>query len=330
LNDIPLAGRATHVMRFPADELMARRASTLLFEQLDPDEAAVAAFEGERSWLVEVHFAHEPDREMLTELVRVACDGCEPDGIVFEQIAETDWIAASLAGLPPVRVGRFVIHGAHDRARVGSNRIGIEIEAALAFGTGHHGTTQGCLGALERALRTRPPRKVLDVGTGTGVLAIAAARALKREVMAGEIDPLAVAAAIGNARQNRAGALVRAVKADGVRHPTIRTGARYDFVLANILLPPLKRLARPVRMLAAPGATVVLSGLMPDQANAARAAWASQGLVLRRAVTIENWTTLTFVLPRNRKRPDRRNPSGRKIPGRLPAYFTKGSLSASL
>ena len=321
---------ATHVMRFPADEMMARQASALLFEQLDPEEAVVASFEGENGWVVEVHLAHEPSREMLLELVRAACDGCEPEGIVFEQIAEKDWIAASLAGLPPVRVGCFVIHGAHDRARVGPNHIGIEIEAALAFGTGHHGTTQGCLAALGRALRTRRPRQVLDVGTGTGVLAIAAARALKRTVIAGEIDPLAVTAAIGNARANRAGALVHAVRADGVRHPAIRAGARYDFVLANILLPPLKRLARPVRMLLAPGATVVLSGLMPDQANAARAAWASQGLILRRAMIIENWATLTFVLPRKRQRPDRQSPSGRKILRRLPAYFTKGSLAASL
>jgi ribosomal protein L11 methyltransferase len=330
LSGVVLSGRATHVMRFPADELLARQASALLFEQLDPEEAAVAAFEGENGWLVEVHLTHEPDRNLMIELVRAACNGCEPEGIVFEQIAETDWIAASLAGLPPVRIGRFVIHGAHDRARVAPNRIGIEIEAALAFGTGHHGTTQGCLAALERALRTRPPRKVLDIGTGTGVLAIAAARALKRPVVPGEIDPLAVAAALGNARANRAGVLVRAVKADGVNHPAIRAGAPYDFVLANILLPPLKRLARPVRMLLAPGATVVLSGLMPEQANAARAAWSAQGLVLRRKQTIENWTTLTFVLPRKRKRPGGQSLSGRKILRGLPPYFTKGSLLASL
>ena len=284
----------TFVMRFAAEEATARRVSEILFEQLDPEEAAVAAFEGQGTWLVEVHLSHEPDRARLTALVRDACGGGHAPEISFEPVAEADWVAASLAGLVPVWVGRFVVHGAHDRAKVKSNQIGVEIEAALAFGTGHHGTTQGCLAVIDRASKNRPPRRVLDLGTGTGVLAIAAARALKRQVIAGEIDPLAVAATIGNARANRAGNLVHAVRADGVRHAAIRAGAPYDFVLANILLGPLKRLARPVRGLLAPGATVVLSGLMPEQANAALAAWCGLGLVLRRRRVIDNWVTLTL------------------------------------
>ncbi len=116
----------------------------------------------------------------------------------------TGWPRAS-PGLPPVRVGRFVVHGAHDREKVGANQIGIEIEAALAFGTGHHGTTRGCLAAIERVGKVRRPRRVLDVGTGTGVLAIAAARAFRRPVVAGDFDPVAVATARANARMNRAG-----------------------------------------------------------------------------------------------------------------------------
>jgi ribosomal protein L11 methyltransferase len=161
---------------------------------------------------------------------------------------------------------------------------------------------------------------MLDLGTGTGVLAIAAARALKRRVVAGEIDPVAVAATIANARLNGAGNLVHAVRADGVRHGAIRTGARYDFVLANILLGPLKRLARPVRRLLGPRATVVLSGLMPEQANGARAVWCADGLVLRRRQTIENWVTLTLQRSarprrlRKRKRPGGEAQPGRKLP----------------
>jgi ribosomal protein L11 methyltransferase len=285
----------THVLRFAADEATAKRVSDLLFEQLDPDEAAVSAFEGPAGWLVEVHLANDPDRARLTQLVQQAAGkSAAPE---FSQVEEKDWVAASLEGLAPVPVGRFVVHGSHDRARVRPNEIGIEIEAALAFGTGHHGTTQGCLAAIDRALKARAPRRVLDIGTGTGVLAIAVASATKRRVVAGEIDPKSVEATKGNARVNRTGTLVLTVHADGVRHPAIRAGARYDFVVANILLSPLKRLALPVRRLLARRVTVVLSGLMPEQENAALAAWRAEGLVLRRRQVIDNWVTLTLARP---------------------------------
>jgi ribosomal protein L11 methyltransferase len=287
---------ATHVMRFSASETDAKRASEFLFERLDPDQAAVSAFEGDGTWIVEVHFREVPDRARLTTLARDACSGTTPE-ISFDRVAVTDWVASSLAGLSPVRVGRFVVHGAHDRGKFSPNTIGIEIEAALAFGTGHHGTTKSCLAAIERAARSRRPRRILDLGTGTGVLGIAAARAMHRPVVAGEIDPWAVLAARINARANRAGGYVRVVRANGTRHPAICTGGRYDLVLANILLKALQRLARPVRALLAPRAVVVLSGLIPSQENAALSAWRSQGLVLRRKDIVENWVTLTLALP---------------------------------
>jgi ribosomal protein L11 methyltransferase len=283
-----------------------------LFERLDPDQAAVSAFEGEGSWVVEVHFREAPDREQLTALARDACDGKTPE-LSFDRVAVTDWVASSLAGLTPVRVGRFVVHGAHDRGKFSPNTIGIEIEAALAFGTGHHGTTKGCLAAIERTARLRKPRRVLDLGTGTGVLAIAAARTLHRPVVAGEIDPWAVIAARINARANRAGGYVRVVRANGIAHPAIGAGAPYDLVLANILLKPLQGLARPVRGLLARGSTVVLSGLIPSQAEAALSAWRGQGLVLQRRDTIENWVTLTLALPAAKKTTPRRGKPGRGV-----------------
>jgi ribosomal protein L11 methyltransferase len=299
-------------MRFAASEADARRASEFLFERLDPDQAAVSAFEGDASWIVEVHFREAPDRERLRTLARDACDGKTPE-LSFERVAVTDWVASSLAGLTPVRVGRFVVHGAHDRGKFSPNTIGIEVEAALAFGTGHHGTTRGCLAAIERIARVRRPRRILDLGTGTGVLAIAAARSMRRPVVAGEIDPWAVLAARINARANRAGGYVRVVRANGIAHPTIRTGAPYNFVLANILLKPLQGLAWPVRSLLARGATVVLSGLIPSQADAAVSAWRGQGLVLRRKDIVENWVTLTLALPVAKKTTPRRGKPGRGV-----------------
>jgi ribosomal protein L11 methyltransferase len=234
-----------------------------------------------------------------------------------------------------VHAGRFIVHGAHDRAQVKPNEVGIEIEAALAFGTGHHGTTRGCLLALDglvrqaerlrkichrhpevRAKRTskgdgrssfegrlrRPPqddgsklsiKRVLDIGTGSGVLAIAAAKALRCAVTASDIDPLAVNAARGNARLNRALGITF-VQGAGARTRTITRGAPYDLIFANILLGPLTRMAMPVAQLAAPGARIVLSGLLPSHANAALSIYRAQGLVLERRIPLDGWMTLVL------------------------------------
>ena len=193
------------------------------------------------------------------------------------------------------------MHGAHDRARIPFNRIGIEIEAALAFGTGHHGTTRGCLLALDWLCKSRgggAMRRILDLGTGSGVLAIAAARALRQPVLATDIDGSAVRAARANAALNRAGGFVEVIRADGVTAPKLRERAPYDLVLANILLRPLQRLAAPLTRLTAPGARVVLSGLLASQANAAIAAY--RGLALERRIDLDGWTTLILV---RRQRP---------------------------
>jgi ribosomal protein L11 methyltransferase len=187
------------------------------------------------------------------------------------------------------------VHGRHDRACVAVNRIGIEIEAALAFGTGHHGTTRGCLLALDRILKARRPRRVLDVGTGSGVLAIAAAKASRRRVVASDVDPRAVTAARENARTNSAGALVDVIHARGLVDRRFRARAPYDLVLANILLEPLKRLAVPLARLATPHGRVVLSGLLSAQANAALAAYRTQRLTLEHRILLDGWVTLILA-----------------------------------
>jgi ribosomal protein L11 methyltransferase len=196
---------------------------------------------------------------------------------------------------------------------VRANRIGIEIEAALAFGTGHHGTTRGCLLALDRIVKARRLRRILDVGTGTGVLAIAAAKALRRPVLASDIDARAVAIARENARHNRAGAYVDVVHAPGLGRRRFRASAPFALVFANILLEPLQRLATPMARLVAPNGYIVLSGLLTSQAGAALASYRARGLVLKRRIRLEGWATLVLVRPAI-KRVDRARGWTRKEP----------------
>lgn len=300
------AGASTIVARVDTDEQSARRIADLFAESFAADDVAVSiADAGSGNWHVAIHFGGAPDRQSVRALATIAAGAAAAAKLRFERIAATDWVGKSLAGLKPVQAGRFVIHGAHDRPRVPLNCIGIEIEAALAFGTGHHATTRGCLLALDRIgklrakplpIRNGPPRRampgVLDLGTGSGVLAIAAARALRQSVLASDIDAAAVRVARANARRNRVAGMVAAVQADGISRRAISTRAPYAIVLANILLRPLQQFAAPLMRLLAPGARVILSGLLSSQANAAIAAY--RPLALERRIELDGWTTLVL------------------------------------
>jgi len=291
LEGLPPNG-ASHVLRLVADQRRARAIADLIVETFDPTETAAAAFEIDDGpdWVVEVFFADEPDHDDIRALIEVATDAETASRAEFSHIAEQDWVTNALAGLAPVRAGRIVVHGSHDRGRLRANDIGIEIEAALAFGTGHHGTTLGCLRALLRICARRRPRRILDVGTGTGVLAIGAALLLKQQVASGDIDPVAVETATANARANHAGAFVRPVVATGLRHPALQ--GRYDLIFANILAKPLRLMAPAIAAAAAPGGELVLSGLLARDVPGVLSAYAAQGFALVERGDIDGWAAL--------------------------------------
>ncbi len=209
-----------------------------------------------------------------------------------EALADADWLKLALSGLPPVRAGRFFVYGAHDAGLAPVNAVALRIEAGAAFGTGHHGTTVGCLAAFDQLLKARRFGRVLDVGTGTGLLAIAAVRTGSSVARGSDIDPVSVRIARDNARINRV--RLRFVCADGLAHRAIRGSAPYDLVFANILARPLIRLARPIHRALRPGGRVILSGLLRVQEREVRAAYLARGLVFERRLYRDAWATLVM------------------------------------
>jgi len=290
-----MTAMSTTVARLACDEPTARRLAATLGEVFDADDTVCAAFEDDAGqWQIAIHFGQPPDEANLRVQVALVAGETAAAALSIEQVAAADWIGQSLAGLQPVRAGRFIVHGAHDRSRVKPNDIGIEIEAALAFGTGHHGTTRGCLLALDDLAKRRRARRVLDVGTGSGVLAIAAARILRARLTASDIDRVAVEAARANARLNRVGAAITFLRAAGVKARMIKRDAPFDLIFGNILLGPLLRLAVPLSRLAGRNARVVLSGLLPGHANAVLSIYRAQGFVLERRIPLDDWVTLVL------------------------------------
>ena len=292
--------RAAHVMRLSCGEAAARRIADIIVETFDPATTAAAAFEktaqasgsNNSPWIVEAYFGTPPDEANVRALVSIVAGAAVARAATFGRVDERDWVAASLEGLKPVRAGRFLVHGAHGRDLVKANDIAIEIEAALAFGTGHHGSTRGCLHMLDLVARKRRPRAILDLGAGSGVLAIAAAKLFKLKVCAGDIDGLGVKAAFANAKRNGVANFVRPVLAKGAAHPLFRRGAPFDLVLANILARPLRDLAPQIARATAPGADIVLSGLIALDVPGVAAAYGMQGIALARRIDIDGWATL--------------------------------------
>jgi len=212
--------------------------------------------------------------------------------VKVEVLADADWLAMSLSGLPPVRAGRFFVYGAHDQGRAPPNAVNLKIDAGAAFGTGHHGTTVGCLVAYDELLKRERFDKVLDVGCGTGVLAIAAARTGAALAVGTDIDAPSVRIANENAKLNQANA--RFVHASGLNDIKVRAGAPYDLVFANILAPPLVALSQDIKMSLRIGGVAILSGLLRTQERRVSAAYLSRGFRLEWRIHRDAWSALVL------------------------------------
>lgn len=283
--------------RITADEIEAKRIAGILEAAFEDDGNPVSIYEIEMDgpWTAEILFFDGTPGEAEERIRdRVGADAFGAP-VVADTLPETDWVVKSLEGLKPVRAGRFMVHGGHDRAKVPANAIGIEIEAAQAFGTGHHGTTAGCLAELGRVLSRRRYSRVLDLGTGSGVLAIAIAKLARVPVLATDIDPVASAIAARNARLNGVQAQVETLTATGVSHRRFAEWAPFDLVVANILAKPLMQLAAPLAALMQSDATLVLSGLRVSDGPRVIAAYRLQGFRLVRRGERDDWLTLTMA-----------------------------------
>ena len=212
--------------------------------------------------------------------------------VIVEKLADADWLAMSLSGLPPVRAGRFFVYGAHDQGIVPNNTINLKIDAGAAFGTGHHGTTVGCLIAFDELLKRERFERVLDVGCGTGVLAIAAAKTGSKVAVGTDIDQPSVRIANENAKLNMADA--RFVHAFGLNDRKVRQHGPYDLVFANILAPPLVSLSQDIKNALSLGGVAILSGLLRTQERRVSAAYLSRGFVLERRIHRDAWSALVL------------------------------------
>lgn len=292
--------RAVWALRFESGKTQAQEAMAALEKAAEPAAQAVSCFDlhdGKR-WRVEALYDAPPDRESLLPLLgdelALTAD--------IELLADEDWVANSLHGLPPVICDRLFVHGSHDAGAAPAGSLPIRIEAGLAFGTGHHGTTFGCLEALERLHRHYRFRDILDLGCGSGVLAIAAAKLWPgARVWAADIDAEAVAVARANTQLNHV-PHIRTVRAPGLANARLRAAAPFDLIAANILARPLTRLAADIVPALRPGGFAVLSGLLADQERPVLNFYEGRGLHREHRANMAGWVTLSLRKPRVRKR----------------------------
>ena len=266
-----------------------------LGEDLTPEPVGSGVFEiedGSDRWEVGLYFTESPDEVALA--LMAAAFGADP--FVISELPEVDWVAHVKRELSPVEAGRFFVHGSHDADKVPDGAEALLIEAAMAFGTGHHSTTKGCLLALDRMIEAgAQPHRIVDIGCGTAVLAMAAARVFPVLVLAGDIDPVAVDVAKANVIANGLDGRVECVEAVGFDHPLIEDAAPFDLIFANILKQPLIDLVPDMARNLAHGGKAILSGILTTQADEVIAAYQAGGLMLERRDDYGEWSTLVVT-----------------------------------
>ena len=279
----------------------AHAVAVALQDLVTPAPNALTLFEkqgtcnGADQWQIEAYFEAAPDPIALHAQVESLLD-CKLPPFELAPVPDLNWVAISQKALPPVLAGRFAVHGGHDRARIPQGPNAIEIEAGEAFGTAHHATTYGCLLAIDRLTRRRAFSNVLDLGCGSGVLAIALARALpKARILATDLDARSVAVARENMRVNGEAGRITALQAAGLAHSALRRSPAFDLVVANILAEPLIMLAPQIARKLEPGGALVLSGILSHQSAAVIAAYRTQGLAVVRHDRVTGWSALQFV-----------------------------------
>ncbi len=284
-----------HTVTLTAPRAVIESVSDML-TRLDPSPAeAVDAREETRThWKLDAYCADEAAARTCADLIEAEFPGLEAG---VKALEDRDWVALSLEGLPAVKAGPFIVAGAHELARAHAGRIPVWIEAGPAFGTGHHGTTAGCLEAYSRLMRRGTPNTVLDIGTGSGVLAIAALKSGAKRALGTEIDAPSLVVAKENAYNNRVGRRLSLSLANGVRGGQVRAGAPYDLVFANILAGPLIRLSADIPGVMALGGHLILSGLLTPQEPLVRAAYRGRGLIEVDRIRMNGWSTLVYQTP---------------------------------
>ena len=285
------------------EETAARLFADDIMAMLEDDGLPVSLFEQEQhpgNWTISIYAPEEQADDILSRLDRLEIqsklkkDG-NPVGWQIEPIENIDWVSRSLKDLSPIRVGRFVVHGSHDSTTPKPNEYSIQIDAGQAFGTGHHGTTAACLELIDRCFIKRRYSNILDLGTGSAVLAIAMAKGQHGRILATDIDPIAIEVARKNVQLNGTHGQITCQTADGLNHRIFRQSGKFDLIVANILAKPLERLAPSIASMVERSGTVILSGLLPHQKPRIINAYRSQGLRFQKSIERDGWLAALFV-----------------------------------